>query len=101
MNANPESESFTDFPQDAPAPGRTHRSFEGRLLLRLLSYLGDPPVEFVLWSGERIAPASASASASASAAIKICIHDRSTVFRVLRDPQVQFPDAYSAGKVEV
>ena len=95
MNANPESESFSDFPDDAPAPGRTRRSLEGRLVRRLLSDLGDPPVEFVLWSGERIAPPGATPT------IKIHIADRSTLFRVLRDPQVQFPDAYSAGKIEI
>jgi cyclopropane-fatty-acyl-phospholipid synthase len=95
MNANPESESFSDFPDAARAPGRTRRSFEGRLLRRLLSDLGDPPVEFVLWSGERIAPPGAIPT------IKIRIADRATLFRVLRDPQVQFPDAYSAGKLEV
>ena len=95
MNANSESETFTDFPGDAPAPGRTRRSFEGRLVRRLLSNFGDPPLEFVLWSGERIAPA------TAAPAIKIRIHDRGTLFRVLCDPQVQFGDAYAAGRVEV
>jgi len=95
MNANSESETFTDFPGDAPASRRTRSSLAGRLLRRLLSELGDPPVEFALWSGERIAPA------STTPAIKIRIHDRSTLLRVLRDPQVQFGDAYAAGRVEV
>jgi cyclopropane-fatty-acyl-phospholipid synthase len=95
MNANPESESFSDFPDDAPAPGATRSSFEGRLLRRLLSGLGDPPIEFVLWSGERVAPP------RAAPAIKIRIHDRNTLFRILRNPQVQFGEAYSAGTVEV
>jgi cyclopropane-fatty-acyl-phospholipid synthase len=95
MNASPDSESIADFPGEVPAPGRTHISFEGRLLRRLLSDLGDPPVEFELWSGERIAPP------GAAPAIKIRIVDRTTIFRVLRDPQVQFPDAYSAGKLEI
>jgi cyclopropane-fatty-acyl-phospholipid synthase len=95
MNANPESESFSDFPDDAPAPTHRRMSFEARLLRRLLSELADPPVEFVLWNGERIAPAGATAT------IRIRIRDRSTLYRVLGDPQLQFPDAYSAGKVEV
>ena len=95
MNANPESESFSDFPDAAAAGGRTRRSLEGRLLRRLLSDLGDPPVEFGLWSGECIAPE------GATPGIKIRIADRLTLFRVLRDPQVQFPDAYSAGKLEI
>jgi cyclopropane-fatty-acyl-phospholipid synthase len=96
MNANPKSESFADFPDDAPAPGQTHSSLAGRLLRRLLSSFGDPPVEFVLWSGERVAPAGA-----AAATIRIKIHDRATLLRVLRDPQVQFGEAYSSGRVEV
>jgi cyclopropane-fatty-acyl-phospholipid synthase len=96
MNANPESESFSDFPDEAPAPGEVRRTFEGRLLRRLLSGLGNPPVEFQLWTGERVAPAGA-----AAASIRIRIADRSTLLRVLRDPQVQFPDAYSNGKIEV
>jgi len=96
MNANPKSESFADFPDDAPAPGQTHSSLAGRLLRRLLSSFGDPPVEFVLWNGERVAP-----SGGAAATIRIRIHDRATLLRVLRDPQVQFGEAYSSGRVEV
>jgi cyclopropane-fatty-acyl-phospholipid synthase len=96
MNANPKSESFADFPGDAPAPGETHSSLAGRLLRRLLSSFGDPPVEFVLWSGERVAPAG-----GGGATIRIKIHDRATLLRVLRDPQVQFGEAYSSGRVEV
>ncbi len=95
MNANSESEAFTDFSGDTPASDLTPSSLEGRLLRRLLSELGNPPVEFVLWSGERIAPS------SAAPAIKVRIHDRSTLWRVLRDPQVQFGDGYAAGRVEV
>jgi cyclopropane-fatty-acyl-phospholipid synthase len=96
MNANPKSESFAHFPDDAPAPGQTHSSLAGRLLRRLLSSFADPPVEFVLWSGERVAPAG-----GAAATIRIKIHDRATLLRVLRDPQVQFGEAYSSGRVEV
>jgi cyclopropane-fatty-acyl-phospholipid synthase len=95
MSANPESESFDDFPNDAPTSIQGRISLEGRLLRRLLAKLGDPPVEFALWSGERVAPHGVTAS------IKIRIHDRGTLFRVLGDPQLQFPDAYSAGKLEV
>jgi cyclopropane-fatty-acyl-phospholipid synthase len=66
------------------------------MLRRLLTSFGNPPVEFILWSGERVAPEGA-----AAATIKIRIHDRATLLRVLRDPQVQFGEAYSSGRVEV
>jgi cyclopropane-fatty-acyl-phospholipid synthase len=100
MNANSKSETYTEFqgsefPAEASASARTGSSLEGRLLRRLLSHLGDPPVEFMLWNGERVAPSPAAAN------IRIRIHDRRTVLRVLRDPQVQFGDAYAAGRVEV
>ena len=95
MSASPKSETITDFPGAVPAPGRTRISIEGRLLRRLLATLGDPPVEFELWSGERAAPP------GAAPAIRIRIADRGTLLRVLRDPQVQFPDAYSSGSIEV
>jgi cyclopropane-fatty-acyl-phospholipid synthase len=96
MNANPKSEGFVDFPDAAAAPGQTHGSLAARLLRRLLSSFGNPPVEFLLWSGECVAPEGA-----AAATIKIRIRDRATLLRVLRDPQVQFGEAYSSGRVEV
>jgi len=95
MSASPKSDTITDFSGAVPAPGRTRISIEGRLLRRLLADLGDPALEFVLWSGERVAPP------GAAPAIRIRIADRGTLFHVLRDPQVQFPDAYSAGRIEV
>jgi cyclopropane-fatty-acyl-phospholipid synthase len=95
MSASPKSETITDVPGAVPAPGRTRSSIEGRLLRRLLADLGNPAVEFVLWTGERAAPP------GVAPAIRIRIADRGTLFRVLRDPQVQFPDAYSAGRIEV
>ncbi len=102
MNANPESEDLSDLddPAEAPVPttstrrGGTHSAC-ARLLLTLLRGIGAPPIEFVLWTGERL-------SASAAPAIaRIRLRDRATLWRLLRDPFVQFGDAYSEGKLEV
>ena len=71
------------------------RSVEGRLLARLLGYLGNPPLEFVLWSGERIAPAGAPPVA------RVQVSSRATLLGILADPQVRFPDAYSEGRLEI
>jgi cyclopropane-fatty-acyl-phospholipid synthase len=75
---------------------RTGDSLEGRLLRRLLSSLGDPPIEFqFLWSGERVAP-------SATRALEhVRIADRRTLLGLLRDPQVRFGDGYGTGHIEV
>ena len=71
------------------------RSVEGRLLARLLEYLGNPPLEFILWTGERIAPAGATIVA------RLRVSSRSTLLGILADHQVRFPDAYSEGRLEI
>ena len=71
------------------------RSVEGRLLARLLEYLGNPPLEFVLWTGERIAPAGTAVVA------RVRVSSRATLLGILADPQVRFPDAYSEGRLEI
>ncbi len=69
---------------DAPRHRAAH-SWEGRLLLRLLHQLGDPPIEFhFLWSGERVAPPTQQPMK------RVRIADRGTLFGMLRDPQVKF-----------
>jgi cyclopropane-fatty-acyl-phospholipid synthase len=83
--------------QDEKVAGSPERSsLEARLLRRLLSSLGDPPIEFhLVWSGERIAPAAISATE------RVRIADRSTLIGLVRDAQIRFGDAYSAGQIEI
>jgi cyclopropane-fatty-acyl-phospholipid synthase len=70
-------------------------SMDAQLLRRLLRSVGNPAIEFeLLWSGERVSNAAAPLG-------QVRIQDRRTLFRLLRDPQVHFGDAYSAGKIEV
>ena len=71
------------------------RSLEGRLLRGLLDSLGNPPVDFTLWNGETIAAAAGSAVAS------MRIADRSTLFKLLVNPELHFGDAYSDGSIEI
>jgi len=77
----------------SPPPSRGG-SFEGKMLKRLLGMLGDPPIEFVLWSGERITTSSAPVST-------VRIADRSTLLGLARDPHIRFGDAYSEGKIVI
>lgn len=71
------------------------RSLEGRMLARLLEYLGNPPLEFHLWTGERIAPPGTAPVA------RVRVSSRATLLGILADPQVRFPDAYSEGRLEI
>jgi cyclopropane-fatty-acyl-phospholipid synthase len=77
-----------------PAPARGE-SLEGRLLAKLLGRLGNPELEFVLWTGERIAPV------GAETVCRIHIPSRRTLIGILADPQLRFPDAYSDGSVRI
>lgn len=65
-----------------------------RLLRALLQAFGNPRIAVVLWSGERIA-------SSDEAVATLRIADRATLVRLCTDPDVQFGDAYSAGRIEV
>lgn len=71
-------------------------SLEARLLRRLLSSLGNPPIEFqFLWSGERVAPN------GILPVERVRIADRRTLLGLVLDPQLRFGEGYSAGRIEV
>lgn len=78
-----------------PPPANVGLSVEGKLLRRLLGLIGDPAVEFVLWTGERI-----STTAEAIVA-RIRILDRSTLLGLVKDPHIRFGDAYSEGRIVI
>jgi len=81
--------------QDLAVPaGRS--SVGGRALARLLAFLGNPPVEFILWTGERVVAAGAIEPVA-----RVYIADRRTLFGLLADPQVRFGDGYSEGRIRV
>jgi cyclopropane-fatty-acyl-phospholipid synthase len=79
-----------------PLEKRQGRSVEGRLLSRLLAFLGDPPLEFVLWTGESVRPA-----VVAEPVASLRIADRAALFGLLADPQVRFGESYSDGRITV
>jgi cyclopropane-fatty-acyl-phospholipid synthase len=74
---------------------RGEASLEARLLLRLLGFLGDVPVEFVLWTGERVS------TGSNEPVARLSIANRATLYGMLADPQLRFGDAYSEGRISV
>src|SRR5271154_821450 len=71
-------------------------SLDARLLRRLLSSLGNPPIEFhFLWNNERVTPVGVQPLGH------VRIADRRTLLGIVLDPQVRFPDSYCAGRIEV
>ena len=82
--------------QAEPSPTRrSHRSLEGRLIERILSLSGNPPIEIVLWTGERARPP------GVEVAHEMHIADRSTLMKLFTDSQLGFGDAYSEGRITV
>ncbi|HEX7011466.1 MAG TPA: cyclopropane-fatty-acyl-phospholipid synthase family protein [Steroidobacteraceae bacterium] len=65
------------------------------MIRTLLGAFGNPRVEVVLWTGEHIRTGDAEPWASMK------IADRKTLLKLVADPDVQFGEAYSVGKIEV
>jgi cyclopropane-fatty-acyl-phospholipid synthase len=76
-------------------PAREPRSIEARLIERLLSHLGNPPIEFLLWNGERVS------GSGAEMVHQLRIADRATLYTLFTDSQLGFGDAYSDGRISV
>ena len=67
----------------------------GRLLHKLLQMFGNPPVEFTLWDGDRVALPGVQPVAT------VRIADRRVLLALMRDPLVRFGDLYSAGRIDI
>ncbi|MET0660078.1 MAG: class I SAM-dependent methyltransferase, partial [Steroidobacteraceae bacterium] len=81
--------------QDSAPASDVRPSASARLIRKLMSAFGNPRVQFVLWNGERINPVGVTPVAS------IRVRDRATLLRLCSDPDVQFGELYSAGRIEV
>src|ERR1700730_5236843 len=79
-----------------PTPAATEHSVEGRLLQRLLSLAGKPPIAFVLWTGERVV-----GSDCAEVVARVGIADRKTLLGLVRNPQIRFGDGISEGRITI
>ncbi|MGW8256902.1 MAG: class I SAM-dependent methyltransferase, partial [Thermoguttaceae bacterium] len=76
-------------------PKSSSSALLSRLCRRLLKAIGDPPVHIVLWNGEEIGAADKTPLA------RIIIRDQPTLRRLLLDPEFQFCEDYSLGRLEV
>lgn len=62
---------------------------------KLLDLLGDPPLTFVLWNGEKIP------SADKPSVARVHFRDTEVLQKLLVNPALHFGDLYSAGRIEV
>ena len=76
------------------ANGSLH-PLEKELLRKTLDLIGFLPVCFVLWDGQEVAPSTAPPVA------RILVRDRDALLRLIANPDLQFGEMYSAGRIEV
>lgn len=65
------------------------------LIERLLQRLGDPPIRVRFWDASALEPKSGAAQTV------INIHDRTTLWRLVRQPMLNFGDDYSLGRITI
>lgn len=65
------------------------------LLRRLLTFMGNPPLHIVLWNGETVT------TSPEPPVTRILFKRRRALMNVLRNPGLNFGDAYSVGDVEI
>ncbi len=80
---------------DTPAPCWRHTGVAQRLVEKLLHALGDPPVRLQLWNGQSVT------TSRAPSLLTLRIANRSTLWRLIADPDMQFGEAYTDGRIEV
>lgn len=68
--------------------------FDRWLVQKMLSAVGAPPISVVLWDGTEL-------SSQKTPISVLTIHDRQALISLLFDPEYNFGDLYSAGRVEV
>jgi len=81
---------------DTPASAGRGRpgGLAARLAAKMLRALGDPPVRLLLWNGASVA------GSSAPPLLTLRIADRSTLWRLMVDPDMQFGEAFTDGRIE-
>ncbi len=87
--------------QHVPPPSRAGSAnakvyaLEKDLLQKTLNLIDFLPVCFVLWDGQEVAPSTMPPVA------RILVRDRDALLKVIANPDLQFGEMYSAGRVEV
>ena len=69
--------------------------FERWLICRLLRAIGNPELTVIFWSGEEFH------TTGRPAEQRVIIRDRGALWRLLFDPEFQFGELYSDGRLEI
>ncbi|QDT97792.1 SAM-dependent methyltransferase [Gimesia aquarii] len=95
------SESKTVLSSDQPgSPDPQHTlskatAFDKWLMRTMLQKAGNPDIEVVLWDKSIIS------NRTSTPSVRVHIHSRSTLYKLMLDPSLYFGDGYSQGTIEV
>ncbi|MFV1992985.1 MAG: class I SAM-dependent methyltransferase, partial [Acidiferrobacterales bacterium] len=82
-------------PLDLGNPTTRIFAIERWLILYTLKMLDDPAIEIVLWTGETLA------GAKAKPRSRLTINDRGALYRLFTNPNLNFGDLYSQGRLKI
>lgn len=68
---------------------------EKLLLSRMMRAIGDPPLQIVLWSGQKIS------THDGNSVAQVFIRDRGALLKLVSDPELNFGEMYAAQRIEV
>lgn len=81
---------------------RQTTAFERWLLVKMLRRLGNPPVAITAWDGESVtSEKKGSASGDAGKHFRLYLHDSTALRQLAFDPEYQFGELYSSGRLDV
>jgi cyclopropane-fatty-acyl-phospholipid synthase len=78
-----------------PVSGNKVFSAEKLLLARMMEALGNPPLDLVLWDGQKIA------SPGKPSLARVLIRDRGALLKLIANPELGFGEMYTAERIEV
>jgi cyclopropane-fatty-acyl-phospholipid synthase len=90
-----QSDASAELAPSKPDTRESSRSMNVRIMRKLLRFIGNPPLEFAMRSGETVRVDGAEPVA------RVVFKDRKTLLGVLADPFVRFGDAYCDGRVDI
>ncbi len=81
--------------QNQPLFGNIFLATEKILLTRMLRAIGNPPLQIVLWNGQRLS------NHNGNEVAQVYIRDRNALMKLVADPELYFGEMYSKNRIDV
>lgn len=97
------SKKIIDPGMDFMSPASEHRALFGNmifatekmLLTKMMHAIGNPPLQIVLWNGQKIS------NHEGSEVAQVFIRDRGALLKLIADPELNFGEMYSSHRIDI